>query len=663
MATPKKTTGFDLQTLEQMTPPIKIRIERKMKTGGKEPIPLPQAEWSKEDAEKIEQIVLNDISGGGSYDAQMSDANGKSFTWSFAYPEGFFPPKVPAGSQGAYVATPNNGSSNGSSGPSIPAYTPFAAAPGYQFPPPPPYQPPQHGHSQGQSQPSPGNFASPSGSQGGYLPPMYPYGYPSAYTPAYGGYPSPYPPPSQSSPATSSSELEQVKKELEKARLESLATEHRREREAAEARHGAELSAMRDELRRFAEQNAKKPARDDDDPVLLQLKQQNEMMRQQLEAVRIEMSKRDEKAEREASERRHQESMAQMQAQHRESMAQLQRQIESLGSNKQDPTLAVLMEMQRSANQASMEQARAANEIAREQARVAQEAPQKMMDMMRTLKDTSGQDQVLSNLASAYEGANGMVMRNMEMMNNFIMNSQGSPVAGLIGDGIQGAKEVLAAFVTSKQKAEMAKSRAEQAKQDQIAAVQYAQAQAQAAQAQAQMMGAQQRAQIHEAPAPEAAPEVQAATQEVKAAETAQAKAEKEKASREEKLFGDIWPQVEELREWILKEGEAAVDPMKIAAMIVQAALQVEQHALKVPAFVLLTTEQYSELIDYTLPRASNEFAAICVESLHKVLAKVQADGPEVLMKILGAPPDEEDDGEAEEGGDEDDDLESDAIN
>ncbi len=661
MAVAKKTAGFDLAALEQMTSPIKIRVERKLNTGGTEPIALPQSEWSKEDAERIEQIILNDVSGGGKYEGQMTDASGKSFKWTFSYPEAYFPPKV-AGPQGTYVPPPPSPvpSGNGSSQIAVPPYMP--PPPAYQAP-PIPYQPPPAQP----RPPAPGypgqHFASPVGHVG-YPPGSYP---PHPYPPPFY-----QPPPAQPAPPTHASELDQVKKELEKSRLEAIAAEHRREREAAEARHTAELAATRDEIRRLSEQQAQKRS-PEDDPVIQQLKQQNELLRQELASMRMELTKRDDKSEREAAERRykeerdaaerrHQEQLAQLQAQNRESIANVQRQIEAANTNKQDPTVAVLMEMQRSANQSAMEQARASNEIAREQARMAQDAPTRMMDMMRTIRETSGADTLLGNVASAYDGAMGMVQRNVELMNQVMNGSQGSAVANLIGEGMQSAKEVLGQFVVSKQKAEVAKSRAEQARQEQAAAVQYAQAQvvqAQAVQAQAQsqsqLQGTQPPNDQHpDTPAPVESTEVKAAEVEVQQAEAEVKQAEAEEKSQEEKLFGDIWPQVQELRQWVSAQDPASVDPEKVAAIIVQAALQVQALGVNVPAFVLLSEGRLAELIDYTLPGVNAEFAGACATKIEQVIARVDANGPEVLAKILGG--DEADEDEDEDEGDNDDD-------
>jgi hypothetical protein len=65
-----------------------------------------------------------------------------------------------------------------------------------------------------------------------------------------------------------------------------------------------------------------------------------------------------------------------------------------------------------------------------------------------------------------------------------------------------------------------------------------------------------------------------------------------------------------------------------------------------------LHQERYADLIDYTIPNVSTQFSANCVESLQRVLAKVQADGPEILAQILGMPDADE---ESEDEPDEDD--------
>ena len=102
MVAPKKPTGFDLKKFEGMSAPFRMRIDRKdPRTGKMEPIPLPIDVWTEEDARQIEQIILNDVAGGGNYKGQMIDAHGTTMEWEFAFNPEIFPPKVAPMTAGA----------------------------------------------------------------------------------------------------------------------------------------------------------------------------------------------------------------------------------------------------------------------------------------------------------------------------------------------------------------------------------------------------------------------------------------------------------------------------------------------------------------------------------------------------------------------------------
>ncbi|KKL70336.1 hypothetical protein LCGC14_2105890, partial [marine sediment metagenome] len=106
--TAKKPAKFDLGVLQKMKEPVMIRVVRKdRQTGGRsQPLPLPLQEWSIADAARIEEIILSDIAGGGSYEAQIIDQSGTSMSWEFTYPTDYFPPKIAPLSAGSAVLGP-----------------------------------------------------------------------------------------------------------------------------------------------------------------------------------------------------------------------------------------------------------------------------------------------------------------------------------------------------------------------------------------------------------------------------------------------------------------------------------------------------------------------------------------------------------------------------
>ena len=214
----KKPNQFDLAALQKMAEPIVIRVVRVDRaSGNKMPITLPQTSWSKEDAAAIEQHILNDIAGGGTYEAEMTGARGTSFTWKFAFPEQFFPPKIPAAQMAAASAPQNGGMPPGVAAPGT-AWN-FGPTPQYMYP---PQQPPPQPY-------QPGVASTPR------MPMAYPF---QQQQPFYNPY---LQQPQQ--PATSKEDG--LRREVEQMRQATQASEHRREREAAESRHVAELAEMR----------------------------------------------------------------------------------------------------------------------------------------------------------------------------------------------------------------------------------------------------------------------------------------------------------------------------------------------------------------------------------------------------------------------------------
>jgi hypothetical protein len=463
-AAQKKQTGFDLGKLEKMSPPFTIRIERRdVKTQQREPIPLPQDVWSMEDAKKIEQIVLNDVSGGGSYKGQISDQQGNSMEWDFVFPTDFFPPKIAPGSEGA-AAYPM---------PVSPAMAARAAAmqpvngggwmPGmYGSPMAPPtptmvpaYQPPAPGYPGAQmASPYQANFGGP---------PWWGYQAPPASTPRA---------------SSNDPEMQMLRQQLDAFKQQAAEERHLREREQAEARHAQELAAMRNEMRDLAAASAaqsnqlreslERRPRGDEDPAVLALKAQMEEVRRANEQLQRDR-------DREVADNRHREELR---AAEERSQRQIDALKESIMANKVDPTMQMFMEMQRQQADVQREASRLSADQAREASRLASEQPRMVMDMMKQAKDASGADQVLGQLSRAYEGVMNVQNRVMETM----ANMQGSPGWEMAGNALEAGREALNKFISAKQSKDLAAERTAQYKMQTEAYAVQAAAAAQAAQ-------------------------------------------------------------------------------------------------------------------------------------------------------------------------------------
>jgi hypothetical protein len=264
------------------------------------------------------------------------------------------------------------------------------------------------------------------------------------------------------------------------------------------------------------------------------------------------------------------------------------------------------------------------------------------MEMARMFKEMSGSDSLMKNITEAYSSAHGIGMRSLEMMNQMMMQQQGSPAWELIGNAMEGAKETLNNFVSSRGKADAAKARAEQAMaQERAMAHQAAAATAQAEamarqaandptyqQAAAEAAAAAERAKAEHA---EAINEVQSAVDE------AQSAAEK-KEEREAEMFGPVWPQVQQLRMYVAQEG--AIEPVGdiVALGVVTAAIQIKAQDINVPAFALLNDGRTADLVEHLVPDTPGEFVGYCAKQIEVYAERVQqAEDPMDELQAIQA--------------------------
>jgi len=611
MATPKKPTQFDLKVFESMQEPIRIRIERKNRRSNQmEPISLPQTEWSKEDAGNIEQIVLHDLAGGGSYKGQMTGAGGKAMEWVFYYPEEVFPSKIPEGAAGAIgVPQPMQAPQ------APPSAQPLGWSPGmYGSPVSPPNRPSIPSY-QGQ-QPQQGIPSQ-------YWPSVYPQaGYPYV-PPPMSPWTQQYQPVPASSPrgAGASAETEALRQQLQEARRAADEERHAREREAqaaafrqqqieAERKHSEEMRQLREMI---AAQKKTSPA---DDPVIQQMKVQNELLQRQVEEA-------NRKAEQQAAEARHRQEMQTL----RESMQAQQNETRQLmakmGENKSDPMMTTLVEMQRSANDDRREQARVQSELQREASRQAAESPRQMVEMMERLRSAGGMEQVLQSISGSYSGLMDQQRGIMEMM----MNMGPDPKMALAEGALAGGKELVERFITGKRDADIAKERTEQVKANERAVSAQAQAQARVYEAQQAAVQASQEIYRDEngnipAPPPQRdqltgpeQDEEQPTEEQPVVGEDGLEVQTDEGVLTEQDVFGPAWENVQQLREAVT---QGTISPDLVATFLIEAMMVIQKEGHEVPAFSLVLEQRYADLMELLMPAAPSEFMGQCIEMFVK---------------------------------------------
>lgn len=621
MATPKKSSRFDLSALQKMKEPVRIRIARKDRlTGGRlQPIPLPLEEWSLNDAAKIEDIVLNDIAGGGTFEAQVTDANGASMQWEFHYPMDYFPPKMPGGMAAAAAAPPANGT-NG---------TPPGAPPSSA--PPSGWQPGMYGHPQPlPQQPQPQSYAA--WQQQQHQQPYQPYQGPWGPTPPYMYPPQvPYNPYGyQAPPAASSSRMggsdskvEQLQRQLEQLQADKLRGDYERSLAQQQAQHREELVALKsgfeNQIRELKEALVDRRRSNDDDPALLALKQQNETIKQQFEQEK-------QARERAEAEARHREEMRQLRETSDKQVESLKMMVEKMNDGRIDPTMQMLVELQRQQADAQRESSRISAEQARESSRLAAEQPRMVMDMLERASNASGSEKIVSQLAQAYQGSNEMYKGAVEML----LNMQGSPGWEMAGNALESGKQILEQYVKGKRDSDVAAQQTEQMR---------AQAQAASAYAAAQQDpyryedGSIKGAAPQHAALPDEEAEVVENNNDTEPVDPEVG--EVHGGVKEAALFGLIWDNVREVRELVVN---GQVDPGQVGQAVVQAAIQVEEAGVEVPVFELYRERRYADLMDLVLPGATSEFNAACVTVIESLRQQIETGVTEPVIPDVSNP-------------------------
>lgn len=93
---------FNMATLQAMIDPVVVRVERVDRSRGhREPVPLPQPTYTREEVQGIEVFLVSEWCGGGYFEASATDAENKQMHWDFYYDEGTYPPRTPPPLQAA----------------------------------------------------------------------------------------------------------------------------------------------------------------------------------------------------------------------------------------------------------------------------------------------------------------------------------------------------------------------------------------------------------------------------------------------------------------------------------------------------------------------------------------------------------------------------------
>lgn len=599
-AAPKKAPkGFDLARLKRMVAPFSIRIERYDASSGKTtPIPLPQEQWDLDDATRIEQIVLNDVSGGGRYAAQVVDASGAAMEWDFAFDPRHFPEKTPPLMSRA-VATPSMAPPGPTpAAPTAPTgWTPGAFGVPLE-PPPSPYVP---------------RYQTPRPTVATVTYPQQPQQtqWPSWSNSNPWFWPSEQRPMSQPQDTT---KLDALQRELENMRAQAMEAKHTTERERQAAQHRQELAALQTgfehQIRELKEALTTQNTQRTEDPRLREIQTRlDEAQRQQAETQQ--------RLERERQEAQHREEMRAMREAQEKQAVEMRELIRQMDRKSADPTLTMLMEVQRQNAEAQRESTRLQAEQARETARLATENPRVVMEMIERANNASGSEKIIGSIQQAYEGPLRMMQNVMQMMSGM----QGSPGWEMADKALEAGRDVLDKFVTSKRDMGVATAQSQAAQ---------AHAQVQLAAMRAQQMAADDDAEDNAEDEVEDKGEGKVPRYAGKDGDAGSDAPTKQNGTAHEAheaiIFGEIYEQVLQLRA-IVASGN--MTPEQVAEALVQAALQVKQMNKwdDIPVMTLYADQRYADLIDRVLPGIPSEFATVIVKEIIRLRTATAGGG------------------------------------
>ncbi len=422
---------FDDAKLDAMIEPLTVRVE-KLTGGRRQPIPLPESEenpagqgvnYDKAAVRQLEQFLVTEWSGGGYYEIKVTDSQNQVLTWSPSWEIALYPEKVPPPLQGS--VNPNPIATKRTTMPAFPT-----GFPSFQ------QQQPQQG-----------------------------YGYPQQYGQQYaqpqGFYPPLPPPPPITHPAYGMWSNE-AKERGESMELRALRDENaRKEREAIEARHKAEIE--RDRIQNEQRFNAQNQSMTELRNMITslttaiqagaqqqQLQANNkpddklEVLRMQLEAQKQAAADAARDRENDRRERETRDLIKGMQDSAEKQLAAMTRQLEAfqqsltaINSTRQDPMIEMLKEQSR-------QSAEMVKTIATSHSTAIDKMQSNMMhprDILAVAREASTQaDQVTDKLTTSFGRVIDLQAKVTE--NALQLQPQGSPIVDMIRDGAAHAKEM-----------------------------------------------------------------------------------------------------------------------------------------------------------------------------------------------------------------------------
>lgn len=657
---------FDQAKFQQMIEPFTVRVER-IEGNRKEPIGLPTKDgyavggpgWTSDEVMALEQWIVKDWSGGGTYLFQITDSNNPAQTmeWTavFNYPKRV-PPQLVDTAQPIPQPIPQQPSFGG----------------GAPWPPPPPQPWQQYGMPPAPPPPPQPTWANPYG--------FNPYGgYPNPY-----GFPPQFPPPAATA-VKPKDELDALKLENEKLRLAQQEERHQTQMRQQEEQHRREMEAIRAEMRNIATATTAKPAESEELRTLrLQMEREREERqrvereasearhRAELEAIKAQITAKPAvdpelaamRAKMEADERRREDDRRHEEAR-RQQERDTQRLQDELRAMREapkgpDPTMMMIVEQMKQNNEAAKEAARINaerdREIARANADALRELKTQMVhpaEMFRMVRDaSSGQDQIITSTVSTL---NSVFNTAQQWMNSVMqqMGGQGeSPVYRLLEGGMQQVETMAKRWMETRTQRDVAQANAQR---------EHAKAAAEQAKAfsAAHMPAWQPPPPVAGAAAGTPQPQAQPRNGNGNGLNGADAKPAPKGKMRnggktDEEWFGPALPDVEALRQVALQYQENALakrlgpnghpeglGPDQAAMFIVQAAHTIaEQKIDGVLAFdKLYAQEMYPALVDVLLPDLMQGYRDDVVKFIFKVLNGEPLEGEAVKVEDADAAP------------------------
>ncbi len=647
---------FDEAKLAAMSEPLTVKID-KLKGNTRMPITLPDHEdgssgmtgWTSDDVRKIDNWLVTEWSGGGLYEVTVTDSSNPSLImkWQPYWDVKDYPEKTPPTVASAHVTGGTQ-----------------------QRQPPQQPQPPIPLHGARMS------TAWPNGLPQGLPSNNYPQPQPSHYGPQALGqqsmyHPAPMPPPPQVGTQTyaawaheydrrkADEELKQLRDQAHKNEIERVRAEAEAKARAAQASTEKELSELRSmvaSLTSTIREKAAAPA--GPDPAFIELREQNKRLEERLEREKAEREQdRRDREMKEAIAKQAEEAKRDREAMDRK----FEQMIASMNSNKNDPFVEMVKEMQRVSAEQIKEVSRNMKE-AIDKISGGQLKPLEIIDLMQ--RSNSGIEAATNRLAGVYDKVIDTQQKVTE--NALAMQPQGSPVVDTIREGISGLQNFANKYVEATERNQRFAMGAQ---------VQVAQAQAAAAQATSGVgLGGpailvQQPGQPIVTPAPTPDPQLpaaQPASQPPSAPANKPARVERLWGRTDEEWFGTVaLPEIIQLREGakvfleamhhIATHGsgeipENAIRPDQAAWGVLYAKMESVKTGLVIPALRdLLDTNQLPELISVLLPDTNQPYRDEMLAKLDEYMKKA-AKGEEIPA------PSEQPDLDANDDDDDDDD-------